>query len=422
MSSPERKDVKDSVRHFTPAWFAINMGTGAISILFAGFPYGSNSLVMQAFAATFFFLNLILFLVFTLISAYRYIRYPDIWNIMIRHPVQSLYLGCFPMGAATLISVGVNIFYSDFGFGGPTFLYLLWAFWWLDVVVSAVCVFLLVHVMFTTQQHDLSRMTSVWLLPVVTFIVASSTGVVLASPIYALSPYHAHITLMVSVWMVSIGLSLALMILTIYLFRLVVHGLPEGASIISSFVPLGPTGQSGFALLLIGQACTKFFPFEGSSSSFLGGADTGRIINVGCICLSLFLWSIATMWLLFALLGVFTVVRRSRFPFRVPFWGMIFPNGVYANHTINIYRALDVEFFRVWGALYAAITLALWVVVFSKTVVLVRHGYIFEAPCLEGINLGASDGLRGVSGLSTPATLPQSIELADRSRRLNSNR
>jgi tellurite resistance protein TehA-like permease len=102
---------------------------------------------MRICAAIFFFLNLLLFVTFSVTSAYRYIRYPDIWNLMIFHPVQSLYLGCVPMGATTLISVGVSIFYTDFAFGGTAFLYLLWAFWWLDVAVSALCVFLLVHIM-----------------------------------------------------------------------------------------------------------------------------------------------------------------------------------------------------------------------------------------------------------------------------------
>ena len=29
---------------------------------------------------------------------------PQIWSMMIRHPAQSLFIGCFPMGAATLIN------------------------------------------------------------------------------------------------------------------------------------------------------------------------------------------------------------------------------------------------------------------------------------------------------------------------------
>ncbi|KAI0315477.1 voltage-dependent anion channel [Amylostereum chailletii] len=388
MSSPLKKDVRDSVRHFTPAWFAVNMGTGAISILFANFPYGNTTTPMKILASIFFFLNLALFIVFTTVSAWRYIRYPDVWSLMIRHPVQSLYLGCFPMGATTVMSVATTVFYKEYGFGGEAFLYALWGFWLLDVAISALCVWWLVHIMFTGQKHTLERMTAVWLLPVVTFIVASATGGVLAEPLHAISPRIALFTITLCIFMVSIGLSLALMILTIYLHRLVVYGLPEGATIMSAFVPLGPTGQAGFSIVLIGQALQAFLPIEGSSSSFLSNQDAGRIIYVVCICISFFLWSLATMWLIFGLLGIYSVASTTRFPFKVPFWGIIFPNGVYANLTITLYRTLDVGFFRVWGAIYSGFTLALWIVVFGRTVMLVKDGYIFEAPCLEGMSLG----------------------------------
>jgi hypothetical protein len=52
--------------------------------------------------------------------------------------------------------------------------------------------------------------------------------------------------------------------------------------------------------------------------------------------------------------------------------------------------------------MYAVVTFALWCFVFFKTTALVRHGYIFEAPCLEGINLGATDGMELSSGRSSP--------------------
>ena len=60
--------------------------------------------------------------------------------------------------------------------------------------------------------------------------------------------------------------------------------------------------------------------------------------------------------------------------------------------TITLYRVLDVQFFRVWGAVYAALTLAAWSVVFIRTVSMVRTGEIFAAPCLEDIDMGVSVG------------------------------
>ena len=137
-----------SCRHFTPTWFAVNMGTGAISVLFHNYPYANNSTPMKMFAYIFFFLNLALFLVFNIMTAARYIMFPGIWTTMIRHPMQSLYIGCYPMGAATLINIGVDLIYREYNFGGRKFLYFLWACWWVDVVISLVCAFTAVHIMY----------------------------------------------------------------------------------------------------------------------------------------------------------------------------------------------------------------------------------------------------------------------------------
>ena len=169
-------------------------------------------------------------------------------------------------------------------------------------------------------------MTAMWLLPVVTLIVASSSGGILGRAIQVYSQLHALQTLAVSVFMVAVGLSLALMILTVYLMRLIVHDLPSGISTLSVFLPLGPTGQSGYAILLIGQNLNQLLPFLSQSSNFLNSTSTGAVVEVICTCVSFLLWSLATMWILYALLGVYSGLRQSKIAFRLSFWGLVFPN------------------------------------------------------------------------------------------------
>lgn len=170
-------------------------------------------------------------------------------------------------------------------------------------------------------------MLPAWLLPIVTFIVASSSGGVIAAPLREYSSSHALITVAFSTFMVTIGLSLSLMILTIYVLRLMIHGYPDGATILSAFLPLGPTGQAGYSIILIGRNVQSLLPLNYGKSSILRAGTTGDTIYVICLCISLVLWSFATMWVIFALLGIQEVVRESRFPFKLPFWGLIFPNG-----------------------------------------------------------------------------------------------
>lgn len=168
-------------------------------------------------------------------------------------------------------------------------------------------------------------MTSVWLLPVVTLIVASASGGVIAPALLPYSQYHALLTLTLSTVMVAIGVSLALMILTMYLLRLIVHGVPRGAGVLSVFIPLGPMGQGGYSILLLGQGFRSVLPLK-SNSEVLSQASTGEMINVICVCVAFVLWALGTMWFLYAVLAVQEVLRQGRFPFKLPFWGLIFPN------------------------------------------------------------------------------------------------
>lgn len=172
-------------------------------------------------------------------------------------------------------------------------------------------------------------MTAIWLLPVITVVVASSTGGILAPALLEYSRHHALITLTVSAFMVFIGLALAFLILSAYTLRLITYGVPQGANVISTFIPLGPMGQGGYSILLLGQGFRAVLPLH-NNSLVLSDPRTGEILNVICVAAGFILWSIATMWFLYALLAVTDVLNpwseAERFSFNLPVWGLIFPN------------------------------------------------------------------------------------------------
>lgn len=125
----------------------MSIGTGAVSNLLHIFPYGKGTRGMMIASLVFFFLNLMLFCIFSLLALAKYVTYPDRWKAVIHSPANSLYFGTFPMGLTTLINVAVDVIHIYFGFGGKGFLYFIWAVWWFDVVVSALCCWVGVHAM-----------------------------------------------------------------------------------------------------------------------------------------------------------------------------------------------------------------------------------------------------------------------------------
>ena len=83
------------------------MGTGIVSILIHNLPY--NGVWLYWISVVLFALNVFIFINFLLLSIMRYTIYPNIWFAMIRHPAQSLFLGTFPMGLATIINMIVFV-------------------------------------------------------------------------------------------------------------------------------------------------------------------------------------------------------------------------------------------------------------------------------------------------------------------------
>jgi len=119
------------VTNFTPSWFAVTMGTGIVSILLHDLPYNGDWLYWLSVIV--FALNVGLFVTFTAISMLRYTLYPSIWSAMLNHPVQSLFLGTFPMGLATIINMMCKVCVPAWGDWVINF---AWALWWFDVVVA----------------------------------------------------------------------------------------------------------------------------------------------------------------------------------------------------------------------------------------------------------------------------------------------
>lgn len=126
-------------------WFAVTMGTGIVGQLFHILPY--NGVGLHYLSVIFFVLNVSLFTSFTIISVLRYTLYPEIWTAMIRHPTQSLFLGTFPMGFATIVNMFVFVCVPAWG---PWAVTMAWAMWWVDVVVAVAICFYIPFVMCVT--------------------------------------------------------------------------------------------------------------------------------------------------------------------------------------------------------------------------------------------------------------------------------
>lgn len=356
------------VLNFTPSWFSVNMGTGITSILLHNLPYNGRWLYWISVAI--YCLNILLFMIFLAISVLRYFMYKGLFMSMIGHPVQSLFVGTFPMGLATIINMIVFVCVPAWGSWVIT---LAWTLWWIDAVIAVMTCFYLPFLITHVHESQLSNMTAAWLLPIVSAIVASATGGIVAEVLP--NPQHALLTVIISYILWGTGFPLAMVVLVVYFHRLTIHHLPSREAIVSVFLPLGPIGQGTFALMQLGKVALKTFPVTRTFED-----DTGKFFyNVGNFA-ALIIWGYGLFWLFFAVASI----SRSKFPFNMGWWGFTFPLGVYAVATTTLAKDLPSLFFKVLGTIFSVMVVLLWLTVSLKTIQRAATGKLLFAPCVQG--------------------------------------
>jgi tellurite resistance protein TehA-like permease len=180
--------------------------------------------------------------------------------------------------------------------------------------------------MHSSPTPKIQTMTAVWLLPIVSTIVASASGGIVADVLAAHNrPTHALWTLITSYILWGTGVPLAMVVLVMYFHRLTVHRLPPREVIVSVFLPLGPLGQGGFGIMQLGRVARDVFPMI---PGVLGGAlerSPGDMLYVLGFGVALVMWGYGLVWMFFALASV----SRSKFPFNMGKLRPLIGNGVF---------------------------------------------------------------------------------------------
>lgn len=119
-----------------------------MAILLGSIPFESP--VLYYLSIIFFVANAALFAMAIGMSILRYSLYPEIWNVMIRDPTNSLFLATCPMGFATLIEMWVLICVPTWGGWART---LAWALWIVDAVAAALATASLSFILLVSICH-----------------------------------------------------------------------------------------------------------------------------------------------------------------------------------------------------------------------------------------------------------------------------
>ena len=164
--------------------------------------------------------------------------------------------------------------------------------------------------------------------------MSSSTGGLLAAPLLQFSTSKSLVTLVFATVSVIMGLTLAFMMLTLYFLRLVLHGIPRNAGVVSVYIPLGPVGQGGYSILLLGSGYNALLPLHYGNSPVLRLETVGQIVSVATLAIAIVLWVMGTLWLIYGLMATADVLWNDHVHFKQAFWSLIFPNvSAYSSDT-----------------------------------------------------------------------------------------
>lgn len=361
---------RDVIRQFTPNWFTMTMGTGVVALILPEFPFAQEILWQVATALWQF--NTLLFIVFSLVYALRWLIYPQEAKQIFSHPSMALFLGAIPMGLATVLNgflkYGVALY-------GDIAIQIAQVLWLIDAVLAVGIGVLVPFCMFYKQEHQLHTMTAMWLLPIVACeVTATSGGLLLA---HLAVGQQAVGILFASYMLWGMSVLPAFGILTILMLRLALHKLPSKELAISGWLALGPIGTGALALLVLGAQAPQVL-------AYIQLEQLGVFFQNAGIVASFILLGFGVWWFAIAVL---TTLKHAAtdLPFNLGWWGLTFPLGVFTLAVLNLGHQLHVSFIVNTGLAFAAILMMLWVIVMAKTLKGMYQGHLFFSPCLKAL-------------------------------------
>lgn len=355
------------VRQFTPNWFATTMGTGVLALVLAQF---SAHPLLRVVGEGLWLANIALFSGCLLLYGARWLFYFHEARRIFGHPVMSMFLGCIPMGLATIVNgflvYGIDRF-------GPGAIDIAYGLWWIDALLAVGLGILVPFMMFTRQNHAVEQMTAVWLLPIVAAEVAAVSGGLLI-------PHIADAAVQLSVMLASyvlwaLSVPLAMSVLVILFLRMVVHKLPHAGMAATNWLALGPIGTGALAMLVMSTAAPIALDANGLGqfSAVIGGAS---------LLAGILLWGYGLWWLASAVIITLRYLRDG-VPFNLGWWGYTFPLGVYTLATLRLAAILPISAIAMSGAILAGALAILWFAISVRTLRGAWRGTLFHSPCLN---------------------------------------
>jgi len=323
--------VQNGIRDLFPAYFALVMATGIVSI-------ACHLLQMDFLAFPLFYLNQFFYVVLWLMTILRIIRHPS-------RLVGDLSNHRLGTGFLTIVA-GTNVLGSQFLIlkSNQTAAFILW-------ILGLVLWLFLIYALFTVMTVKAEKpplesgINGAWML----FIVSTQSIVVLGMLLVSrFAPWQEMFTYaMLSFYL--LGCMFYILIISLILYRFMFFKIEPDEMTPPYWINMGAvaiTTLAGANLLLRGTA-----PFLSDLTPFIKG-------------FTIFFWASGTWWIpLLFLLGAWRhIYKRYPLTYHPAYWGLVFPMGMYTVATFQLAKALKLDFLLLIPKYFIYLALIAWAV------------------------------------------------------------
>ncbi|MFB9381723.1 TDT family transporter [Pseudonocardia petroleophila] len=350
------------IAHLGPNWYASIMGTGIVANAAVTLPL--QFVGLRAAATVVWGIASVMLVALTAAWAAHWIRHPGTARGHAANPVMAQFYGAPPMALLT-VGAGTLLLGKDM-LGESLAVHIDWVLWTLGTVAGLASAVVIPFLMITRHELGSDSVFGGWLMPVVPPMVSAATGALLIPHV---APGQARLSLLLACYaMFGLSLLASLMITTLILYRLAVHGTGPAATVPTMWIVLGWLGQSITAVNLLGGVAHLALPVPLSTALEVFGVVYGVPV-----------FGFTLLWIALAVAVTVHTVRAGM-PFSLTWWSFTFPVGTVVTGTSALALHTGDTVLAVLAVLFYVGLLGAWATVATRTARGSARGGLFLPP------------------------------------------